>query len=382
MGVVKRIVLTLIIMAAAVAGYVIQNSIKNPPSEVIKIGYIGPLTGDAMSYGIPISDAVRMAVDVINQSGGIDGKPIEILYENGECESEAAQKAAEKLVHMNRVRIIIGGICSGETLAILPVTESKEVLLLSPSSSSPDLSGAGKYFFRNTPSDLKGGEKLAQLVVEKYEHTNIAVITEKTSYAQAFARVFKQNIRELGGELVADETFAPEADDFRSILAKIEKAAPDALVVNPQTEKAGGTIVKQAREIGITAQVFGSNVLSGSQSMEIAGEHIEGLVFVDAPGLSRGNPKATAFLNEYRSAYGEPGIEFYAGAAYDIVHILTQAMKEAGTSTDTKKIRRYLSTMKNFNGVAGTYRFDHNGDPEGLDFITKKIHKGEIIDIE
>ena len=131
--------------------------------------------------------------------------------------------------------------------------------------------------------------------------------------------------------------------------------------------------------MGVTAQFFSSNVPSGPQSMEIAGEHIEGLIFVDAPGLSRGNPKATAFLSEYRSEYGEPGFEFYAGASYDSVHILAQAIEAVGTNTD--KIQQYLSTMGHFNGVAGTYRFNSDGDPEGLDFITKQIKNRTIIDI-
>ena len=179
--------------------------------------------------------------------------------------------------------------------------------------------------------------------------------------------------------MVADENFDSETVDFRDILANVKKAAPTAFFINPQTEIAGGTIIKQAGEMGITAQLFGSNVPSGSQSVGIAGKYAEGLIFVDAPGLSRGNPKATAFLNEYRSAYGEPSIEFYSGGAYDNVQILAGAMQLVGTNTD--KIRRYLNNMKKFKGVAGVYNFDQNGDPDGIDFITKKIENGVIIDM-
>ena len=169
----------IIIVTIAIIFYSAQSIITNPVIEPIKIGFIGPLTGDAMSYGRPLSNAVRMAVDVINQSGGVKGRPIEILYEDGKCTNTGALNVVRKLIHIDKVSIIIGGICSGETLAILPFTESKGIIVLSPSSSSPDLTGAGKYFFRNTPSDLKGGEKLAQLITQKYKHTKVALLSGK-----------------------------------------------------------------------------------------------------------------------------------------------------------------------------------------------------------
>lgn len=347
--------------------------------QIITIGFIGPLTGNASSVGIPIGYAVEIAAEVVNQNGGIKGKSIEIIFEDGACSGETAARAAQKLVHEDKARIIIGGTCSGETLRILPITEKEKVILLSPSSSSPDLTGAGKYFFRNTPSDVEGGRKLATLMIEKYGYNKIGIISEKTEYAQAFSRVFKESVEELGGEVVSDEDFAPEADDFRSMLTKIEDAGAEALFINPQTEISGGTIVKQAKEINVTSKLFASNVLSGSQSMEIAGEHIEGLVFIDGPGLSYGNTKAAAFLSEFRSKYGDPGIEFYAGAAYDAVFILAQAIEEVGMNTE--KIRRYLSAMENFSGVAGTYRFNQYGDPEGINFVIKKIQDQKVVNV-
>ena len=166
----SRVGAIIVIVIAIVVVYTTQNIVANRGTGAIKIGFIGPLTGDAASYGKPISNAVRMAVDVINQSDGINGRPIEVIYENGGCNKEDALRATQKLVYIDKVRMIIGGICSGETLAVLPIAEKEKIILLSPSSSSPELTGAGEYFFRNTPSDLKSGEKLAQLITEKYGH--------------------------------------------------------------------------------------------------------------------------------------------------------------------------------------------------------------------
>ena len=371
-----RIVAIIAIIAVLIIGTVWAGASRT--EKTITIGFIGPLTGDAASYGAPISYAVEIAVGVVNQNGGVDGKDVVVVYEDGQCgKGEAAREAAEKLINEDNVKVIIGGTCSGETLAILPITEKEKIIAFSPSSSSPELTGAGKYFFRNTPSDAEGGKKLAQLVVDKYGHEKVALISEETEYARGLAEVFKREVLELGGVLVADETFAPEADDFRSILTKIKESDIDALFVNPQTEMAGGTIIKQAREVGITMQLFASNVLSGSHAQEIAGDSIEGLILVDGPGLSYGNTKAAAFLNEFRAEYGDPGIEFYAGAAYDAVFILTEAIEEVGMNTD--KIRDYLHTKESFNGVAGTYRFNRYGDPEGIELMEKEITEGEVV---
>ncbi len=368
----------IILIVLAVGYYVTQGGVGGDGSDkVLTIGFVGPLTGDAVSYGEPISNAVRMAVDDINQSGGVNGMMLEVIYEDGRCSNEDALNAAQKLVNVDRVKMIVGGVCSGEALAMLPITEVAGVIIVSPSASSPDLTGIGQYFFRNAPSDDAGGRKLAEIVMTSYK--KVALISEETDYAQGFARVFKENVLLAEGEIVADENFTPETSDFRSILTKIKAAEPEAIFVNPQTEIAGGTVIKQARELGITVPLFGSNVTGGTASIEIAGDHIEGLVFVDAPGLSPANPKAVAFLDRYRARYGEPSIEFYTGAAYDAVHILALAVEMVGSVEDIEPVRNYLSTMGNFDGVVGSYRFRPDGDPEGIGFITKQIEGGEIV---
>lgn len=367
----------IILIILAVGYYVTRDGVGDDAYSVLTIGFVGPLTGDAVSYGEPISNAVRMAVDDINQSGGVSGMMLEVIYEDGRCSNEDALNAAQKLVNIDRVKMIVGGICSGEALAMLPITEASGVIVISPSASSPDLTGIGQYFFRNSPSDDSGGTKLAEIVLKA--HKRVALISEETDYAQGFARVFKENVLLGEGEIVADENFTPETTDFRSILTKIKAANPEAIFVNPQTEIAGGTIIKQARELGITVPLFGSNVTGGTKSIEIAGDHIEGLVFVDAPGLSPANPRATAFLDQYRMRYGEPSIEFYTGAAYDAVHILAQAVEMVGSAADTESVRNYISTMGNFDGVVGSYRFRPDGDPAGIGFIAKQVEGGEII---
>jgi branched-chain amino acid transport system substrate-binding protein len=346
--------------------------------EPIKIGFIGPLSGDAASYGIPIKNAIALAVEEINNTGGINGRKIEIIYEDGKCNGKDAVNAAQKLINIDKVKIILGGMCSGELLAIAPITEPAKVLLLSPSASSPDITHAGDFIFRNNPSDADGGKALAKLVREKY--TKAAIISENTDYAQALARVFVEHFRSLGGEVVAQENFDPGVKDFRTILTKIKASNPEALVINPQTEIAGGLIVKQAKELGITASLYGNTALAGTKAIETAGKYAEGMLVIDAPGLSESNPKAVKFLADYKARYGTTTLEFYLGAAYDAVYILADGISKYGT--DTEKLKDYLYSLKNYNGVIGTYGFDENGDLMGIEYTVKQIKNGKAVELK
>lgn len=378
----KNIISAVIIVLLVIAGYQMlkkpQVALELSLKEPIKIGFIGPLTGDAASIAEPARNSIAIAVEEINSSSGIDGRMIAIIYEDGKCNGKDAVNAAQKLVNVDKVKIIIGGLCSGESLSILPITEPAKILVLSPTASSPELTGAGKFFFRNNPSDADGGKALAKLIIEKYKKA--AIISENTDYAQALGKVFVNSFRSLGGEVVANESFASETRDFRSLLTKIKAANPEAILINPQSDITGGTIIKQAKELGITAPLYGNTLLAGSKAIEIAGASAEGMILIDAPGLSDNNPKAVKLLSDYRSRYGKTTLEFYIGAAYDDVYILAQAISEVGT--DTEKIRDYLHGIKNYNGVIGTYGFDENGDLAGIKYTVKEIKNGKATEVK
>lgn len=375
----KWVIGVIVVVAVVVVGYFVSKGPSEPVStEPVRIGFIGPLTGDAASYGEPIRNSIALAVEEINATGGVSGRKIQMIYEDGKCAGKDAVSAAQKLVNVDKVKIIIGGVCSGETLSILPITDPAKVLVLSPSASSPDLTGASKFFFRNNPSDAEGGKALAKLVMEKYKKA--AIISENTDYAQALGKVFVDSFVRAGGEVVANESFAPETKDFRSILTKIKAAGPEAIIINTQTEIASGIIVNQIKELGITTPLYGTIALAGTNAIEIAGANAEGILLIDAPGLSNDNPKAVKFLSDYKAKYGKTTLEFYLGAAYDDVYILAQAISEVGT--DTEKLRDYLSKIKNYNGVIGTYHFDDNGDLAGIEYAIKQIKDGKAVEVK
>ena len=343
----------------------------------VTIGFIGALTGDAASYGNPMRNGVEMAVDEINAAGGINGRELRVIYEDGKCVTKDAVEAAYKLVNVDKVKVIIGGVCSSETQAILAVTEGEKVIVFSPSASSPNLTGAGRYFFRSSPSDAAGGSFLANMILKKYK--KISTIAEETEYALALERVLEERFAKSGGTILNSERFAPGTTDFSDSIARIKATNPEAIFVNPQGD-AGALIIKQIKAAGITVPLYGTNVLSSEEVIKAAGEAIEGLIFFDNPELDHSDPKTMAFLEEYERRYGHLNIEYYTGTSYDSVYILAGAIAEVG-SEDTEAIRKYLDDLKGYDGVAGKQEFDENGDITGISHVKKQIKNGQVITI-
>lgn len=320
-----------------------------------------------------------MAVDEINSSGGIkQHTKIEMIYEDGECEEDAATKAATKLIYEDKIKYIIGGVCSGETLAAAKIADPAGVIMITPSSSSPVVTLAGEYIFRNTPSDADLGKALAGLVSQKYDTT--AVITENTEYAIHLRDVFVQEYENNGGQVLSDELFYSYTSDYSDVIKQAFAQNPQAIFINPQSETAAGKIIKAIVALNPDMPLFGTNIAGGNTALDIAGPAAEGLIIVDNPPLKKSNPAAVQFLDNYNQQYDATTFEFYVGAAYDGIYLFAQALEKVGT--DTENIKNYFYKLKNYHGVIGDYRFDSNGDLVLIEYSFKEIKDGQPVEVD
>lgn len=217
-------------------------------SGPIKIGVIGPFTGDAAVYGEPLQKTIQLAIDQANAAGGVGGEQVQAIFEDGKCGSAAAVNAANKLINVDKVRVILGGFCSGETIPVVPLAEQAKVFLISPSASSPALTGISKFFARDYPSDAKQGQVLATLAKGK-GYKNVAFIQEQTDYAAGLYKSFDGSFRALGGT-TENQQFPSNATDFRSALVSLKAAKPDALFIDTQTPATADRVATQLRELG------------------------------------------------------------------------------------------------------------------------------------
>lgn len=359
------VAMIVLLIAWAIYAYLAPTAgpIEKPTlTEPIVFGAILPLTGDASSYGASEKNSIEMAVEEINSQGGINGRLIEVVYEDGKCSGKDAANAAQKLVNVDKVKIILGGACSGETIAAAPISEEAKVILFSAFSSNPAISEMGDYIFRNIVSDKDVAMGMADVAAQA--GNKIALITENTDFALGVRENILSKLDELRIKLVVDEKYNQSDTDFRTQLTKIKDANPDAVIVNPQAS-VGGLIIKQAKEMGIVAEYVGGYSFSGGDTMKAGGEAMNGVKFVDAPGLNTSNPVAQKFLTTYKEKYSSPASEWEAGARYDSVYILADAIKSCG-QIDTDCIKDYLYDLKDYSGTLGTYHFNENGDIVGL----------------
>ncbi len=355
-----------------------QPQVQQPAADTspIKIGVMYPLTGDGAAYGLPIQKATQIALEEINAKGGVNGRKLEFVYEDSKCNPKDGNSAAQKLVNIDKVKVIIGGVCSGETLGAAPITEAGKVILISPSATSPDVTKSGDYVFRVAPSDAYAGVVASDYAFKDLKATKAAIISESTDYAQGLRRVFKENYAKLGGTIVADEVYNPEDTDFRTQVTKVKAANPDIIYLLPQTVPKAVLLVKQVKEAGVKTQLLTAEVLGAKSVVKENADLMEGLIGIEQK-VDEKAPKTATLLAKYKQDTGEeaPFPQYLAGA-YDIVYLLADAIAKNGYDSD--KIKAYLYGVKDYEGAVGKITLDENGDPI-MDYSIKQAKKGDMV---
>lgn len=350
--------LTGAVIAAVLIGLLTLGSSQE---GVIKVGVILPLTGDTANLGEPGRNVMQIAVDEVNAAGGISGNQMQLIFEDGACDGKTAASAMQKLVSVDKVQVVIGAGCSGESLAAEPVATAAKVAMLSPFSSTPDLTGKSPYFARNYPSDLFQGIALAD-VAAGMGLKKIAVIQEQTDFGVAFFKIFDTKIKAFGGTTVKEE-FTTDTSDFRAVLTKLRAEKPDGLLLAVQSSPSGQKILKQMAELGWKPQLFLSDAITGDPAT-LTGfsaqlEGAIGAVFT----TDSANSKFAAMIATYKTKHGaEPAYQGYMQTSYDAVYLVRDAVTAVGY--DGTKIANWFHTsVKNWQGASGNVSIGADGDP-------------------
>jgi len=341
----------------------------------IKIGVIAPLTGDVSAFGTDMMNAILMAVEEVNADGGINGREIKLIAEDARCTGADSASATQKLVNVDKVVAIIGGLCSGETLAAAPIVESAGIPLLSPASSSPDITQAGDFIFRNYPSDALKTVVMADYIKE-LGLKNVAIITENTDYATALRNALVENVGE--DNVVFDELVDPNTKDFRTLMTRLKDVDFDVFVPNGQSDSTVAAMMPQLREQGLDQLALGTDIADSATLADIAKEAVEGMQLVNTSS-ELGAGGEDSFISRFIVKYGDfQGSSSFAALSYDAVGVLAAAISSVGT--DGEAIRDYLYAHP-YTGVAGTFSFDDNGDVVGIGYALKEFQDGTIVEL-
>lgn len=351
-----------IIVVVVAIGIITFNASQPRNPAVIKVGFVLPLTEFGAAWGIEQKRAVEIAVEEINVQGGILGKRLEVIYEDGKCDAKTATAAAQKLTSIDHVNLLVSA-CSAETLAAGRVADANGTVLLAAWSTNPQISGMSEYVFRNSYSDEDSARILAEDMNVKYK--SVGIITELGDYSSGMKEAFKKYYkREL-----YDEDALPHATDVRTQIQKILSHNPEAIFVNANEQGSAIAILNQLSQRKYTGALYGNYVGSIPEVREMPIS--KGLLYPADPEIPD-NAAWDALFKTYKEKYGEPTFNFAVAVTYDSIYILKKAIEDT-KSTDSEKIKDYLHSLKDFNGVLGTYGFNEKGDVTGYQPELKQI---------
>ncbi|MFA5022919.1 MAG: ABC transporter substrate-binding protein [Candidatus Paceibacterota bacterium] len=370
-------IIAIVVIILIIAGVYYYGAKPATPVETgpVKIGVIGPLTGDAAIYGKPFSETVALAIEEVNAAGGVNGRKIEIIAEDGKCSGQEAATAMQKLVNIDKVQVVIGGFCSSESLAAVPIAEQNKVLLISPGSSSPDLTGISKYFVRDYPSDATQGQVLAEAAIKK-GWKKVAFLQEQTDYCVGIYKAFSSRFIELGGKVVKEE-LASSATDFKTQIGKLRGQKPDALFIDMQTPVGGELVIKQLQELKWKTPMMAADAVSGSsETIKKYPQFLEGTLAAEF-GVDTTNPKFQHMVLAYKAKYGkEADYPMYEQTMWDAALMLVDGLKAVGNNGE--KLAEWFRQQKGWEGSSGRVTIGENGDRVG-GHVLKVIHNGVTV---
>lgn len=351
------------------------NGCKKKEAESITIGAILPLTGDIAEYGERCKKGIDLAVEEINNQGGINGRILEIIYEDSKGVAKEGIATAQKLINTNKVKGIIGAVASSVTLAIEPVATQNEVILISPASSSPKLTGISPFFFRTWPSDVLEAEVLADFAFKNLDVRSVAIMHVNNDYGIGLKDEFSKTFTKLGGKVLLTEGYPQDNKEFRSILTKVKNKKPQAIYLAGYHKEMAFT-TKQIREMKIKIQILGDATYGTEELLTIAGEAVEGAIYATPTyEPQKGSKTMLEFADSFKQKYGkEPSI--FEANAYDAMKILSSAIKSVGY--DGKRLSDYISKLKNYDGTSGSITFE-KGDVRKAIAI-KTVKGGKFVD--
>lgn len=352
------IALTLVILSAGCA--------KRPESNgqdrsTIRIGFFGDLTGPTFNFGRSAYNGVLMAADEINNAGGINGRRIDVVFEDDKGSPEEAARLTSKLIDEDKVIAIIAGGTSGISRAAAPKAQASQIPLISPSSTDPAVTQTGDYIFRACFVDSFQGEVMASFASKTLNAQKAAMLYDFNSpYGRGLTEYFELSFAKLGGHIVSKQSYTQGDSDFKGQLSSIRSAEPDVIYI-PGYYGDVALIAKQARMLGLIQPLLGGDGWDAPELWQLGGDALNGAYISTHYSADDPSPAIQTFVEGYKQRYGNLVPDAHAALAYDATRLLVDAIMRAGT-TDSDKLRDALAATKDFPGVTGVINMDEDRD--------------------
>ncbi|HML61495.1 ABC transporter substrate-binding protein [Solidesulfovibrio sp.] len=353
-------------------------------ADTIKIAVPAAFTGSAAGYGENVKAGVSVKIDEVNAAGGVNGKKIEAVYLDDQCEPREAATVSSSIVNDDAIVGIVGHLCSSAHLAGLPAYVREGIPAITPTATSVAISSKNKdekgkvWSFRNVYRDDFQGIFLAEYIDKVLGLKKVAVFYENNDYGIGLKEAFAKEAKKLGLTVVGEEAYKKGDQDFTPQLTKIKAAAPQALFVAGYYPE-GALIADQAKKIGLVVPKFGADGFDNADYIKLGGAATDD-TYLTAPFLAEiASPDAKKFIESFKAKFKRE-VDWMSANSYDAAGILIEAIAKAGP--DREKIRAYLAGMdtpeKGYKGVTGINYFDANGDCQKPAFV-KMVKDGKFV---
>jgi branched-chain amino acid transport system substrate-binding protein len=347
-------------------------------NQTLKIAYEGALTGAIAFFGIPIGNAVELAIEQRKGELAKQGVNIEYMPADDQVDAAQAPTIARKVIQDASVMGVVGPIFGSTTNAVGPLYTQANLAMLSMGTAA-DLSRKGWTMFRVVPNDDIQAAAVADYLTKALKMTKVGVIDDGTQYGHGLAEAVKAQVRKNGGDVVVEEAIDPNEDDFSSTATKILASGATGVFlgasVNTET-----VFNRQLVEGGFTGAFFAPDGTLSNDYMKLAGPASNGTYFTSqaAPVAAYGGPTKgplADFYAAYQTRFGVPA-QSYSAEGSDATNMIIDAIRSG--VRDRQGIVEFLRT-KSYQGVARTYKFQANGEPEGAPSINiYQIKDGRI----
>jgi len=354
----KKVLIVIAIVAVVVLAIVLATWTKtsSPQLSEIKLGVILELTGPLARLGENARRGIELAVEEINTANK-ENEKIVLVIEDDKSDPKEGVSAFRKLINTYHFPIIIGATGSSIVMSCAPIANENKTVLFSVGATSPLITNAGDYIFRNRLSGALEVKAMADFAAKKLNIKKIALLYINTDYGTGNKDVFIEAYKKVDGEVILAEGFDQGETDFKSILTKVKQLNIEGVYIIAVGEN--GYILRQAREMGINTQFLSTVGIEGPELWKIAGNAANGVIFTVQKFDASSSQKAEHFSNNYLSKYGE-GPDLFSALGYDAIYIVSKVVNEDGYNSDS--IKKGLYNLCNFQGVIGNVSFDKNGD--------------------
>ena len=331
--------------------------------DTIKIGMIASLSGSEKPWGDESKRGAQLAVDMVNEAGGINGKKIELLVEDSAGLPATGKTATERLVSSKNVLAMLGEVASGVTGPSAEVCQGAGVPIISIGSTRTALSNTGNMFFRVCYTDAFQGAMLAKYAFEDLKLKNVAILTDKQlPYSVGLSNDFRTYFEKLGGTIIAEDFYEKGTTDFKGQLTNLKAKNPDGLFCSGYFTEIG-PIARQRAAVGLDVPMFGGDGWDSSELLTAGGEGIMDCYYSNHYSNLEERTEVKDFVSKFKEKYGAEPANAMGALGYDAALVLIDALKRA-SAMDSKSIRDAIAATKDLAAVSGTITMGPDGNAQ------------------